>query len=553
MNDSILSEKITFRPRYGETAFGAPLIGVFSLVFSLTLFVIWQVTGGSVLYSLDDPYIHLALAEGLAQGHYGINPGEVASPSSSILYPLILVPFVHLGIGHAAPLALNTIFTVAFLLVLARFISCMGISSSGAPLWVRLGVALALVLGLNLVGLVFTGLEHSLHVLVTVASLFGLLLFLRDGRIPVWWMASLVLLPLVRFEGCALLVGCLAALAWRGRLLPATGIATAVVVLLAIFAVTMRALGLPMLPSSVLAKAPSAASDAGILAIPMSVVKTVLSNLSERAGLLLLAGILALMGVLALGRCRFGDGRQVEIGIAGVCTFALLAHLAFGKMGWFERYEIYALVIALSGVAVVARQPLAQGLRHCRPTVAWLAILGFLAVMVPYARATVVTPIAVASVYAQQYQMHRFVTEFYHGPVAVNDLGWVAYRNENQVLDLWGLGSEDARQARMSDASQPDPNAAWIDRLVSDKHIDLAMVYDHWFPFLPKSWQKLGSLDVGIPLIVAGGSRVTFYATRPDAAVDLREKLKAFSRTLPPFSRMVGLDVPLVNPRENRP
>jgi len=38
-------------------------------------------------YSLDDPYIHLALAENMARGHFGVNLGEASNPSSSIIWP----------------------------------------------------------------------------------------------------------------------------------------------------------------------------------------------------------------------------------------------------------------------------------------------------------------------------------------------------------------------------------------------------------------------------------------------------------------------------------
>jgi hypothetical protein len=34
--------------------------------------------------------------------------------------------------------------------------------------------------------------------------------------------------------------------------------------------------------------------------------------------------------------------------------------------------------------------------------------------------------------------VHRFAVE-YSEPVAVIDLGWVTYRNDEYVLDLWGL------------------------------------------------------------------------------------------------------------------
>ena len=36
--------------------------------------------GGAFAYPLDGPYIHLALAEQILHGHYGLNPGEPASP-----------------------------------------------------------------------------------------------------------------------------------------------------------------------------------------------------------------------------------------------------------------------------------------------------------------------------------------------------------------------------------------------------------------------------------------------------------------------------------------
>ncbi|MBN2327748.1 MAG: hypothetical protein JXR73_11395 [Candidatus Omnitrophica bacterium] len=48
---------------------------------------------GVFCYTLDDAYIHLALSENIIHGHYGINPGECSSPSSSILWPFLLAPW----------------------------------------------------------------------------------------------------------------------------------------------------------------------------------------------------------------------------------------------------------------------------------------------------------------------------------------------------------------------------------------------------------------------------------------------------------------------------
>src|SRR5262245_18537055 len=62
-------------------------------VFGAELGAILVLNEGHLVYNLDDPYIHLALAENIARGQYGVNLEEVSAPSSSILWPLLLVPF----------------------------------------------------------------------------------------------------------------------------------------------------------------------------------------------------------------------------------------------------------------------------------------------------------------------------------------------------------------------------------------------------------------------------------------------------------------------------
>ena len=49
-------------------------------------------TGGVWEYALDDVYIHLAMSDQLWNGGYGVNAGEYASASSSILYSYLLAP-----------------------------------------------------------------------------------------------------------------------------------------------------------------------------------------------------------------------------------------------------------------------------------------------------------------------------------------------------------------------------------------------------------------------------------------------------------------------------
>ena len=52
---------------------------------------------GKFFYTLDDPYIHLALSDNIFHGHYGLNAGEFSSPSNSPTGGLPPAPSVRPG------------------------------------------------------------------------------------------------------------------------------------------------------------------------------------------------------------------------------------------------------------------------------------------------------------------------------------------------------------------------------------------------------------------------------------------------------------------------
>ncbi len=155
----------------------------------VTLLVILHRLHGHFTYCLDDPYIHLALAERLRHGLYGINAGEAASPSSSIVWPLLLVPFAGTALFPWMPLVFNVIFGTATAWLLGRFSSRYFRAG-----WQTVALGLLLVLGLNLLGLAFTGLEHPLEVLLCVAAAFAPWPCWMGSRVPRWSIAAALLL-----------------------------------------------------------------------------------------------------------------------------------------------------------------------------------------------------------------------------------------------------------------------------------------------------------------------------------------------------------------------
>ena len=73
---------------YKEKLITLTLLVFLPLVVMLLL--IFNYSDGEFTYTLDDPYIHLALAKNIWMGNYGINMTELSAPSSSILWPFLL-------------------------------------------------------------------------------------------------------------------------------------------------------------------------------------------------------------------------------------------------------------------------------------------------------------------------------------------------------------------------------------------------------------------------------------------------------------------------------
>lgn len=78
--------KPSIKAKYIPLISGAAFFGLTILV---EIIQILKLNQGRFIYTLDDAYIHLALAENIMQGHYGVNLGEFSALSSSILWPFL--------------------------------------------------------------------------------------------------------------------------------------------------------------------------------------------------------------------------------------------------------------------------------------------------------------------------------------------------------------------------------------------------------------------------------------------------------------------------------
>lgn len=491
--------------------------------------VILTLNGGTLTYTLDDAYVHLAVAESIPRGVYGLDTGSPGSPSSSVLWPFFLVPVAATTAGALAPLLLNLIAASGTLLLLDRLTAGMSHDLQATGPAARRVLLLGAIPALNLVGLAFTGMEHSLQVLAAVGCAAGLAagsLAADDAASPTleslyrWVPLWIVVGPLLRYENLALSLPAMVLLWVWGRRRAAALSGTLVAAAVATFSAFLRLTGQGWLPTSVTAK-----TDFGFPGLA-GLVSQLQRNTTDRQGALLSVGIV-LLAVAAADRMRPTRERQ----LAGWGIVAMLLHMVFGRFGWFSRYEIYIWSVALV-LAVFLWRKAAWALLS-RPRGVLVAALLVAALCLPYLYSLVLTPLAAHNIHLQHVQMHRFATRFLEAPVAANDVGRLAYRNPHTVVDLAGLGNRAALMARR-DWRGPE----WMDRMAADAGADVALVYESWYPELPEGWVKLAELRMQGPRITPSDTVVSVFAREPAVTASVREALARFAPTLPAGVRL---------------
>jgi hypothetical protein len=496
---------------------------IYTLLCIYLFIRIRHATGGHVLFTLDDPYIHLALSQQIAAGHYGINPGEAVSPSSSILWPLLLALFAHVSWQPMAALVLNFLAGLASAALIGSIVAAWPRKTTGLQDAVpRILAILALLFLGNLVGLTFLGMEHTLQALLAVLCAMGLIAATEGRPIPAWCLAAAVLAPLVRYEDLTLTLAVAICLVGQRRPGRAAALCIATVTPLAAFSLFLHHLGLPLLPISVLFKGGipiQGGTFASRLLTMLKIKQQYLTEWPDRILLLVLCLILMALAIAARGSSQ--RDRSCRFAYAGAAA-AAFAHFLLGPFGWFHRYEVYILLFS----AILILAAVAQ-----RPTLLAACAALLLACAYPSLITTRQTVAAAQDTYQQQYQMHRFLTGFASGNVAVNDLGLVAYdrRPHQYVLDLVGLGSLESVRA-------PHKDAAWLDAITREHDIRIVIIYRlPWlFPNLPSTWTVLGTLCTNHPPITVAAPCVTYFATPLADASQLRAQFAAFTQTLPP-------------------
>ena len=540
----------------------------------------YRYSRGHIGYSLDDAYIHMAIARHFAErGVWGITPYEFSHSSSAPLWTLLVAGVYRLvGVSErteVVPGLLNLAAAVGLIVygfgVVRRYVA------SALVQWAGL---LGLVLAVPVVPAVFWGMEHTLFTWMAMVVLCQAAEVLartpRSARARRWLPLTAALLVGTRYEGLFLIamVGLLLLLQRRVIYAGLVGVA-AVMPVAALGLVAMRH-GAAFLPNTLIAKGN----------VPLSWDwEDVLLLFGGRAALqLLMTPVVLGLCVFVVGRLRPGllsrrriappvgtggeagaFGNTASVGtrpvgqanrgprtaLDGPGYFAgliflgtTLLHVQFSMVALlYSRYETYLVAMGLVAAAMIAGPRLGEAIRIELPrrpsgrrvAAMLLATVWLVSLMVRSTFPLAFAWVGTVNIYHQQYQMGRFLDTYYTGrTVCANDVGAISYLADIRVLDLVGLGSLEvvrAKRAAGRRLEQPLPPQT-IAALAKQRGATIAIIYDAWFEdAVPSEWTKVGEWTIRYN-VTCGDDTVAFYAVDPAETDALTAHLRDFRTKL---------------------
>jgi len=517
-------------------------IALYLMIVAVLLVFSLSGTRGTLVYALDDPYIHMTIAGNLANhGVWGINKEGYSACSSSSLYTLILAgAFYLLGIQEVIPLVINIIAGAAALLITGGILRKYYDNSKLIFIFL-----LSIMFISPLFAVTFVGMEHTAHLAVSVLFLYfasGIISSEDPGgrKIGPLLVTAPVLMGL-RYESVFMVLTVCALLLARRRFRDAaiTGIAAAVPVV--IYGLISFFQGSNFIPNPVLLKGNTpyfslwGAVWWGI---------QVYNNISSPHIILLFIGALAAYLYLSRERGEFWNQKKVALIIFISAAFM---HMVFASTEWFFRYDAYLVAMglvsifagfsSLFGEGAFSRRVINGRNRKADLVIAVFILMVTITPFLYRAASLFMVPRASVNIYQQQYQMGLFIQRYYSGEaVAVNDAGAVSFLADIETVDLWGLGNERVLRAKKGNYF----NTEWIDRYTRKRNVKVAVLYENWFSGyggLPAGWKRVARWTIPHE-IVCGEPTVTFFAVDEREEDRLREHLGDFSSELPAAVRV---------------
>lgn len=484
-------------------------------------------TEGKFFYTLDDPYIHMAIAKNfINSGTWGVTQHEFTSCSSSPLWTfLISVFYFAFGVNTITPFILNIVFAA-----LTAVFAYKLIGNLTESIILKTIILLSVLFFGPFISVVFTGLEHSMYSFLIVTLIFYLYRIFGafEKRKDIYILIVLTsLLALTRYEGMFVAGAIFLVFLFKKRVSAGVGVLLSGLLPVIIIGTISVLKGWYFFPNSVMLKSPVEASDFG------SVITSLFNP--DFFGILwaykrILVLLVSPVFILIIYR------RDEELNKLRPLTFifivAVILQIQYAKLGSLMRYEMYIMVfgILINSISIL-KFIKGKNNRVRVPLILFLCLAVILFSVSTY-RAAKDVPTAMTNIYQMQYQMSRFTDRYYKGGViALNDIGAVNFYGEIRCVDLWGLANRKVADLRRKQEYDTEK----IFEICKDENVETAIIFESWYGKyggVPKSWLSAGKWTIPNN-ITCGADSVAFYATDSAGYLKLKENLMQFSTELP--------------------
>ncbi|ROH95716.1 hypothetical protein BCF50_3041 [Chryseobacterium daecheongense] len=506
------------------------------LFFGMCLIYIMAVllkTENYFTYILDDAYIHLAMAKNVVfHKVWGVTNYNFSSSSSSPVFTLLLSGLISIfGNQELIPLIFNFFCSFFIAYFLDKYYS--GFFSENISI-VTASVFTLLFVSVHL--LVFSGMEHVLHVLLIVINVFYFERWKKSGfkdfYYSVGFYGPLALLGLVRFESMFYFLGVAFVFFLLKKFKEGIKVLFFGFTPILIFGYFTYSETGYFFPNSVLLKGTKLDLYGNYLLQLENILRKVLLNKYFY--------LACFFPLLFVGFFLFKDYRKkihfqkllLSNFLFIVFTVTLLIHGVFGQFTDFFRYEGYILVVfVMAGVPKMKTFFVNKNYLLKENRVLSLLVLCLFTLMI-YRMNLVNTLIITGSqnIYEQQIQSTRFLKKYYNNSrVIANDIGAICYFTDIHLLDIAGLGSKEIIPFRMKIKGLDSNFEKFLTDYSIRNHFQLAIVYEEWLKgYTPKSWKKIAVLKIKGTNAVLGKDHLSIYAVNPQLSSSLKENIKSF-------------------------
>lgn len=496
-------------------------------------FKVLRYTNGVFMYPFDDTFIHLQIAKNLTQGHWGINNG-FASASSSLLYTIILTLFRFVSNSTLIPFIVNCLAGAAIVWFLHLWLQKHLVSPLAQGAIMLLSFFMT-----PLPLMVITGMEHTFQCLFSFIFIFYFSDWLesnhdkRGSAIPISLYVAAVFAASIRYEGLFLIgIACIMLLYYK-KIKQAFLLGFVGVLPVVIFGILSLTKGSYFLPNSVLVKSESF-SYPGIAGMITHILFEKLTF--ARNGL---AALATQRWLLILPLLYLGFKKYIRLSYSFIIIFLLVAtilQLSLASTGYLYRYEAYLFYSSTVIMAVLFYQYGKQAfddwkLGSLKVIFLILVFFLFFPIMLRSTSAIEKSVQACKNIYDQQYQMAQFSKiNYLNSTIAANDIGALSYFTNATIVDLWGLSTIEVTKSKKEKYWTP----AFLDSLSRSRGVNMAIIYDSWFPdSLQSRWKKAGTWKIQNN-VICGDDIVSFYALDSSGYSTLYNNLKSFEHKLPP-------------------